>query len=142
MSLLALKVHSKILCENTHSNLAHCGSGFASEETGVAWRRDNDDAAIGLEVWQDGLYGTIETFGIDLLHQLEPSHRRILDRSPPDSSTVGCKEGHSEIPCIDCNSRCISLGFPNLSLDKAACSKRSCPYLWDATCHTVVRQLA
>lgn len=107
---------------------------FASEETGVDWRRDNDDAAIpaiGLEVWQDGLYGTIETFGIDLLQQLEPSHTCSLDRSLPGSSIVVNKDiqatvgfnlvDHvwyaSEIPCIDCNSRCISPGFPSLSLD-------------------------
>lgn len=135
MPLLALKVHSKTLRQNTHCNFTHCISCFPSEETGVNWGRDNNDTtipAIGLEVRQDSLNRTIESFGIDLLHQLEPSRRRILDRSPPDSSTVvheyvqatvcfDCLIDQvlyaSQVPRIDCNSCRISPGFPNFSLD-------------------------
>lgn len=135
MSLLTLKVHSKTFCEYTHSNLAHCVCCLSSEEAGVDRRRDNNNApipAVGLEVWQRGLYRSIKPFGVDLLHQLEPPYRRILDRGPPNSSTVvdkgvqaavgfDCLIHHElyagKIPRIHCNSCRISPGFTDLSLD-------------------------
>ena len=135
MSLLTLKVHSKAFCEYTHSNLAHCICCLSSEEAGVDWRRDYNNApipAVSLEVWHRGLYRSIKSFRIDLLHQLEPPHRRILDRGPPNGSTVVDKDIqaaigldcliHHElyagnIPRIHRNSCRISLGFTDLSLD-------------------------
>lgn len=71
--------------------LTHGVCCLAPEESRIDGRRHNNDPCLPsliFEVGKTGLDCSIKPLRIDSLHQLEPLHWRIFDRSPPDSSGV------------------------------------------------------
>lgn len=68
---LALKVHGESLGQHAHADLAHGVGRLAAEEAAVNWRADDDDAATGAHVREDGLDSGVEALWVDALHELE-----------------------------------------------------------------------
>ena len=94
-SALPLPVHGKANGQCGHAKLAHGISGLASQKSAIDRWTDDDDsalafavAAILVEMRQTGLHSAIEAFRVDLLHQLEALHRRVLNTRPPDGTAV------------------------------------------------------
>lgn len=83
---LPFQIHTQPFGQDTHADFAHGVGCFAPEEAAVNGRTHDDDPASTLacfEVRQCGLDSAVETLHVDLLHQLEALHGRVLDRGPP-----------------------------------------------------------
>lgn len=88
---LSLQIHAQPLCQDAHGDFAHGVGRLAAKEAAVDGRADDDDAAAspaGSQVRQGGLDGGVEALDVDLLHQLEAPHGRVLDRGPPYGAGV------------------------------------------------------
>ena len=85
-----LPIHRKTNCQHTHANFTYRIRRLPTEKAAINRRTDNHNPPLATltQVWQTSLHTTIESFGIDLLHQPEAFHRRVGDARPPDRSTV------------------------------------------------------
>lgn len=88
---LSFPIHSKPLHKHTHGNFSHRIGRLAPEKSRVDRWTDGHYSSlppIFFEVREAGLDCSVETLGIDPLHQLETLHRGSLDRVPPYSTRV------------------------------------------------------
>lgn len=82
---LSLKVHGQAFGKDTHADLPHSIGRFASEESAVNGWADDDYSSLplSLEMWQCSLDCSVESLGIDALHELEALHGCVLNGRPP-----------------------------------------------------------